>query len=376
MAQTNPFLIEGYISEEYFCDRQQETALLARHIGNGCNVALIAERRIGKSGLIHNYFHRPQIAGSHYCFYIDIYETKNVSELAYALGKSILTTLKPLGRKVWERFLGVLTSIRSGMTFDINGNPEWSLTLGEIKQPDVVLDEIFAYLANADKPCIVAIDEFQVIADYPEKNVEATLRKHIQNCHNARFIFSGSKRHIMAEIFATSARPFYNSTTIMGLQPIDRVTYMDFANSHLAKCGRSITPEAFDGLYDSFDGITWYIQYILNILYTMPLNSSHITPENVQTAIGNILQQQSFVYSTLLYQLTPRQKQLLRAIAAEGAVSSIMSKRFLQNYSMTSSMVQTAAKILLDRDFITLNDGIYQVYDRFLRLWLLEKDKG
>lgn len=347
--------------------------MLERYIANGCNVTLIAERRIGKSGLIHNLFHRPSTSQAFYCFYIDIYETKNTGELAYALGKSILAALKPLGRKVWERFLNLLTSIKTGVTFDINGNPEWSLAIGDIKQADVMLDEIFAYLSDADKPCIVAIDEFQVIADYPEQNVEAMLRKHIQNCHNARFIFSGSKRHLMTEIFATSARPFYNSTTIMGLLPIDREVYLEFAGRHLATAGKHISRDAFNDLYDNFDGITWYIQYILNILYTMPLDNGHITTDEIKAAIDNILQQQSFVYSTLLYQLTSKQKQLLRAIAAEGTACGIMSKPFLQRHAMTSSTVQTAAKILLDRDFITSNEGCYQVYDRFLRLWLCRK---
>lgn len=58
MVQVNPFIIEGYLSPEYFCDRVEETALLTRHLTNRCNVALIAPRRLGKSGLIYNCFSR------------------------------------------------------------------------------------------------------------------------------------------------------------------------------------------------------------------------------------------------------------------------------------------------------------------------------
>ena len=56
MVQFNPFIVEGYKSPEYFCDRIQETAVLDEHIQNQRNVALIAKRRLGKSGMIHNYF--------------------------------------------------------------------------------------------------------------------------------------------------------------------------------------------------------------------------------------------------------------------------------------------------------------------------------
>ncbi|UKI43125.1 MAG: hypothetical protein L6U16_08375 [Porphyromonadaceae bacterium] len=102
-------------------------------------------------------------------------------------------TLKPLGRQVWETFTNILKSLKMGVSFDINGMPEWGVSIGDIHAPDVLLDEIFKYLEHAGKPSIVAFDEFQVIANYPEKTVEATLRKRIQNCHNTHFIYSGSK---------------------------------------------------------------------------------------------------------------------------------------------------------------------------------------
>lgn len=131
MVQTNPFLIEGYLSPDYFCDRVEETSLLTRHITNRCNVALIAPRRLGKSGLIYHCFQQKEICEQYHCVYIDIYDSKNLNEFVYALGKGILTTLKPKGRKVWEFFLNILQSLKSTISFDINGNPEWSVGIGE-----------------------------------------------------------------------------------------------------------------------------------------------------------------------------------------------------------------------------------------------------
>ena len=114
------------------------------------------------------------------------------------------------------------------ISFDETGMPSWNLELGDIKNPSVTLDEIFYYLNHADKPCIVAIDEFQTIAKYPEKNVEAALRTHIQYCTNAHFIYSGSQRHMMGEIFTSPSRPFYQSTTVFELKPIDLDSYKIF----------------------------------------------------------------------------------------------------------------------------------------------------
>ena len=57
----NPFILYGYESEEYFCDRKEETSQLLQYIENGNNVALIAPRRIGKTGLIENLFHQTKV---------------------------------------------------------------------------------------------------------------------------------------------------------------------------------------------------------------------------------------------------------------------------------------------------------------------------
>lgn len=372
MVQTNPFLIEGYLSPEYFCDRIDETAMLTRHLTNRCNVALIAPRRLGKSGLIYNCFYQKQMQEQYHCIYIDIYDTKNLNEFVYELGKGILTALKPKGRKVWEYFLEMLQSLQSTISFDINGNPEWSIGVGDIKVPDITLDEIFAYLEKADQPCIVAIDEFQTIAHYPEKTVEATLRKRIQNCHNSNFVFSGSKRHMMSLMFASQSRPFYHSSTIMGLEPINEHAYLNFANRHLAKNGKEISSEAFHYLYHSFDGITWYVQYVLNMLYTALSTQRVLDVDDVQSAVGSILSQHKFAYQALIFQLSAKQKQVLIAIAKEEKSESVLSQAFLQKYHFSASTVQGAVKVLLEKDFITQDDGTYQLCDKFLQLSLHE----
>ena len=68
--------------------------------------------------------------------------------------------------------------------------------------------------------------------------------------------------------------------------------------------------------------------------------------------------------------LTAKQKQVLTAIALEGKPSSLMSQEFLQKYHLGTSTVQGAVKTLLDRDFITQDDGVFQLNDKFLELSL------
>lgn len=370
MAKINPFITSGYVSAEYFCDRVTETAMLTRYITNGNNVALISPRRLGKTGLIEHCFHQKEIATEYYTFLIDIYATKNLQEFVFELGKGILNTLKPRGKKAWELFLDSLSSLRTSISFDFSGNPGWNLEMGDIKTPAITLDEIFHYLGQADKPCLVGIDEFQVVSKYPENNIEALLRTYIQHCKNAKFIYAGSQRHMMGEIFTSPSRPFYQSTAIMSLSPIDEPVYIDFIQRHFEENKKQIATDTVHTIYERFEGVTWYIQFVANSLYAMTAPGETCTPDKVDIAVRNILAQLDFTYSSLLFQLPPKQKEVLMAICKEGKAREITSSKFLKTYKLTASSVQGAIKGLLDKDFVTSELGEYRVYDKFFEIWL------
>ena len=230
MSVNNPFVVGKYLSKRYFCDRFEETEFLRKQISNGRDVALISPRRIGKSGLIQHFFSQQDIKERYHVFFVDIYATTSLAEFVYTLGKEIYEQLKPQ-TTVWkEKFFQVISSFRIGFKLDsLSGNPTFDLGLGDIQAPQTTLDEIFAYINEADKPCVIAIDEFQQIGEYAEKNVEALLRTKIQKCHRAQFIFSGSKRHMMSNMFNSPSKPFYQSAISMGLEPIPVEVYTDFA---------------------------------------------------------------------------------------------------------------------------------------------------
>lgn len=367
----NPFVTSGYIAPEYFCDREKETEELLRWLLNENNVAVISTRRMGKTGLIQHCFQLAEVKDHYYTFLIDIYATKTLREFVFQLGKAILTALKPKGRKTWELFINSLTSLKAGFTFDMSGMPQWNIELGDVKSPETTLDEIFHYLSLSDKPGIVAIDEFQQVAQYPEKNTEALLRTYIQHCPNARFVFAGSQRHLMGEMFISPARPFYQSVSILHLAAIDRQKYIEFARHHFRMAQKDIDEEVVASLYDRFEGITWYLQKILNILFAVTPPGEVCNKEMIEQAIHFILDSYSFTYSELLYQLPEKQKELLIAICKEGKATALTSGKFIHKYSLpSSSSVQSALKGLLEKDFVTKEGAFYMVYDRFFSLWL------
>lgn len=367
----NPFILYGYESEEYFCDRKDETSQLLRLIENGNNVALIAPRRIGKTGLIENLFHQPKVRKKYYTFLIDIYATKNMEDMIMAMGSSMVSSLRPWGTKVMRKFTDVLTSIRSGISFDYMGSPSWNVEVGDIHTPRVTLEEIFQYIESADKPCIVAIDEFQSVSQYPDGSAEALLRTYVQHCRNANFIFAGSQRSMMAEMFNSPARPFYQSTSMMNLDCIPMDKYCLFAQNHFKAADKTLPDIVFETVYQRFEGITWYVQRIMNELFAISSPGSNSTVEMIDLAINNILRANEFNYQSLLFQLPPKQKMLLVAISKAGKATAITSAEFIRRWHLPStSSVQSAIKGLLEKGFVTSTLGIYEVYDKFFSIWL------
>ena len=368
---TNPFVTSGYVSPEYFCDRVQETHDLLNLLQNGNNVALISPRRLGKTDLIRHCFAQPGIQRQYYTFIIDIYSTNSLAEMADRMGKCILDTLKSRGRQAWERFLAALTSIRPSIEFDAMGMPSWNLGLGQISNPAATLDEIFRYLQQADKPCLVAIDEFQQILKYGDNQVEAALRTHIQYCSNAHFIFSGSQRHLMGSIFTSPARPFYQSVTIFNLATIALPRYEEFCQHHFAQAGKTLDADLVERVYGQFDGVTFYLQRVMNVLFMQTATGDRCTADMLSAAVEYIIGFSASTYEDLMYQLPEKQLQVLRAISRDGKAQHIASGDFVRKHGLHSvSSVNSAVKALLDKDLVTYSQGTYQVYDKFLGLWL------
>lgn len=261
-----------------------------------------------------------------------------------------------------------------GITFDINGQPTWSVGLGEIRNPAVTLDEIFTYLQNVDKLCIVAIDEFQQITKYPESTVEATIRTYVQRTTNAHFIFSGSHRHLMNGMFTSPSRPFYQSVTIINLKPIPLNRYTEFAVEKFEQGGKIFDSDVLAILYDRFDGVTSYIHRVLNILFSKTGAGEKCVPDMIDEALDFIVRMSSDSYESLLYQLPVKQRILFLAIASEGRASQITGGKFIKKYSLLSpSSVSSALNGLLEKDFVTEDKGSYSIYDKFFVLWLEKK---
>ncbi len=373
---TNPFFITGIIPEPYFCDREKETQQLVRIIENKAHILLTSARRMGKTQLIYHVYEQPAIKTAFHTFYVDIFPTTSLHEMVLFLSKEIYSKLVPKGKKALKFFLSTIKSLTGSLGYDpATGTPSFDVKLGDIHNPELTLQEIFNYLEKADKPCIFAIDEFQQITNYPEKNVEALLRTYIQRMNNCLFIFAGSNRHILENMFNSTARPFYNSTEQFHLERIPKEIYTTFAIQQIIDAGKAITPEAASLAYDLFEGHTYYVHHILHNAFANANPQKTMDEEDIRNALEELLEARDRSFSNTMNRLNYKQKETFVAIAKEGKACGVTSVAFVKKHALKSaSSVQYAISTLLEDQLLTYeNDGrtkIYSVADRFLGYWI------
>jgi len=366
----NPFITQGYVGPEYFCDRETETEKLAGALRNGRNVALISPRRLGKTGLILHAFHRlMEEDANRRCFYIDIFNTENQYQMVQELSKNILGKMDSLSEVVMKNLTTALRSCRPWFGIDpLTGFPNVTLDF-KPQESEATLKEVISYMQNSGHECFVAIDEFQQIVDYPEKGTEALLRSVAQFTPNVHFVFAGSKKDLMTSIFSSPKRPFYQSVQRMGLDPLNKQTYYDFASRWMQSTNKILPKQVFDEAYQFARGYTWYIQDIMNRLYELDDNDLSII--HLHRIFKDIYEEGETVYKDYCELFAKGQLRLLRAIAREDIVEKPFDAAFMLRHGLTAaSSVRLALKALEKANIVAKSPDGYYIYDRYFSLWL------
>lgn len=367
----NPFPTTGYYGPEYFCDREKETHQLLKNLTNGQSCLLYGKRRLGKTALIH---HLAEHMPKNWDFiYIDILSTENEKQLLNSLGTALLhhfSEKDSWGRKVWS----FVKNLRPMISFDqLSGLPQVSFQVNEAKQPVI---DLLNFLERSERPMVIAIDEFQQIHAYPEKNTDAWLRSVIQQLQNVNFLFSGSQQSILNELFSNPSRPFFKSASPIQLQKIDPREYRTFIIDTFKKHQKTLPPELTDQILDWTKGHTYYVQLLCNRLVQVPKKVYKKT--DWQKCAQQILEENEAFFLHFRNLLSTQQWKLLTAVAKSEKVYQPTSKSFLSEHNLGSSAtVIKSLQVLQEKEMIyqeTDPEGniYYEVNDVFLMRWVQE----
>lgn len=373
----NPFIFRAYKSRELFCDRKKDLEMLLANCLSGADTTLVAQRRIGKTGLIHRLFDEIREQKLPITpIYADIFATRSLDDFVKTLSEAIMMAV-PEKSTIGKRFVKFIKSLRPMITFDpLTSAPQIQLTLQSEEEKRQTLKGLLTFLDSQNEKILLAIDEFQQIREYPETNVEALLRTIIQNLSNITFLFCGSKRHMMLDIFSGERNPFYRSTAFLTLQKLDPTVYADFIEFHFRRAGIEIEKDAIDYILNWTRVHTYFTQRLCHTVFNLAEKKADVNL--VKQAAAQILQSEAVVFGQYQQLLTAGQWNFLIAVAKEGEVSQITSRQFLRKYRLgnPSSVNRTVAS-LIEKNLLddTLVEGkpVYSLNDVFFSRWMEEK---
>lgn len=369
----NPFPVSAYHGPDMFCNREEEVKRLQSNIENGVNTTLLSIRRMGKTGLLHHLFERLSRKRNTWCLYADIYATQDQKDFLNQFASAILKAFPPK-KTVGKRVLDFITSLRPVISYDnLTGQPEISFTSSQPRQQEQSLSSLLAFLDSLNANVVIAFDEFQQIGEYPEKNTEALLRTLIQPLKNVHFIFSGSSKHVLTQMFTNNKRPFFGSTQMLELNNIERKVYELFIQEKFAGVRRKISKDALQFICEWTRLHTYYTQVVCNRLFAD--GYTIINKSLVQETCSRILDEQEVTFFQYRNLLTNVQWQALKAIAREDKLYQPNAKSFISKHKLgTPSNVQRSLEALLVKEMIYKEKdeegNYYSVYDCFLARWL------
>ena len=373
----NPFVTGGYVSPDYFCDRQNETEILLKAISSKRNVTLISLRRMGKTGLLKHVKYllekkpgvitkdkRPVVV-----IYVDLMPTMDANGMLNSLSSALLSARRN-EKNIIEKVLSLLATLRPKIAFDdLTGQPTVELKVESQSDIQFGLEHLLLFMSEIKQNLVFMIDEFQQISQYPEKNMEQLLRTIIQSYPTIPFIFSGSSKHMLEPMFTSAGRPFYQSTELMYLDKIAETEYSKFILTNFESAGKKIEKEAMVRIFNWTRGHTFYVQHVCNLIF----ETSDKTIDNnlVSQIFHRVLTSQEPMFSNYRNLIPAQQFKLLQAIAAEDGIAQPTSGSFINNHNLNSaSSVSTSIKALAEKEMIVQSNDRWIVYDVFFSRWL------
>lgn len=370
----NPFVIKSYESKEFFCDREEELQLMLKNCINKTDMTLVSRRRMGKTGLVFRLF--DELKSTHpeiFTVYLDIFISRNLDDFIKLFAEAAVKAF-PTKTKIGERLMNFIKLLRPQVTYDsITGEPHFQIAYHNDAEKEYTLRSLFELLSSQNVHIVFAIDEFQQIREYPEQNMEALLRTYMQRCNNVTFIFSGSRKHLMTDIFTNARKPFYSSTSFVSIDKISEQSYSDFINEQFSVHKRKITDEAVNFILDWTQRHTYYTQFLCHTIYAN--GQKNIDLPEVKKACGQVLSQREPVYLQYRKMLTDKQWNYLIAVAKDGSVRQVTSADFLKRYKIGGASVsKRLVESLCEKELLNAEvslDGIeYSVDDVFFSRWL------
>jgi hypothetical protein len=373
----NPFVYGKVVRGKCFADREAEIAELRNDIASSQNVIVFSPRRYGKTSLILEVLDRVKAEGLLTC-YIDLFKVTSqetfiaayAREVARLQGGRIQTMLKKI-RDLLPRLVPKV--VMKGEKVDLEVEFEFDPRADKGPLFDDLFEAVATMSLQTGKKAVVVFDEFQEITGWDVKGqIERQMRTHFQMHESVSYIFMGSKRHLMQELFRNKNRPFYRFGKHFPLGKIPKDEFAEFIQRHFEETGYQTDLDAIREILHVADDHPYYTQLLCHILWDRKRQEKVIAKEDIYLAVQEVFMREAHAFHDIWDMLPLKSRQLLMALAKEDSPQvRPFSSAFLQKHNLGSaSSVQRAITRLLEEEVLEKTNGGYQFTDVFFKRWL------
>ena len=366
----NPFKYGREVSGRQFYDRQEAfNSLYSKLAGGSANVVMYAPRRYGKTSLVKKVLARFSEEGVP-CVYFDLNRVESLERFCEAYA-SALYSLVGGARGVVHTLAEYLSHLHP--TFSFGGEFPVSVKFDYGKRMNSTsLAEILGIaekiaVEHVHGPIIVAFDEFQEIRGLtPDLPLEGIFRGVIQEQQNVRYVFLGSKTHMLKRMFGEKSRPFYKSTATIKLGKPPEDQSRAFVAERFSSCGIGIDATEVSRIVEASENIPYYLQELSSQVFDKVVTAGRdwVESADVDAAVDNLLEENADWYFEQFKALPLSQRVLVRALAAEPVRE--FPAEYRERHSLgVSSTVHTALLRLVDAGIVESDESGYCIGDPF-----------
>ena len=366
-----PFKFGCIVRAEHYCPRPELEGQLRRYIEAGQNVVLQGERRMGKSSLV------VKVAGDINgmgLLYVDLLGISSPSDFCRRVVDGIAGL--DASRSFLRKTASLLASLRPIVVLDQDtGLPKISIDARSAASPAGVAAVMSMVAAHAkERRICVVFDEFQDILDLPDANQTlAEMRSRVQFMSDTPFVFLGSVRNRMWEIFFHPSSPFFKSALEIGIGEIAPSDFLPFLAKRFEKGGRTVDEEFLFKRIVALDGVPGDVQELCDALWSVTDPGSRVDATSLDAAYAYIFAHEGSSYETFWKNFSAQQRRVLRALATCGG-KHVFSSSFFEAAGVynASSVKKTLTRLETIGHVYRFHDEI-KFSNPFFREWLRRK---
>lgn len=353
-----------------FCNRKQELQKLSYNITNAAPSLIISPRRYGKTSLVVNTLARLKLPYSQVDFYkaltkedIEIFILNGIGKL---LGQ-LETAPKKLMQLANEFFSNLQIRVvlqHAGVALDFSARKQKQATVSVILE---ALEKLQFLAAKKNKKVVLFLDEFQVIGEVAfDCSIEAVIREAAQKSTNVAYIFSGSNRHLMEQMFYDKKRPFYKLCDLISIDRISAEDYVEYIqNAAAARWNKKLDQDVLDSILTITERHAYYVNKLCASLW---LYDNAPEKDDVCKAWKMLVLENQSVIEREIELLNLNQRRILISLATESGVKEPFGKNFAANLNLPLSSLARSISNLIAKDYVYVDvDGTYKVLDPLVR---------